>query len=253
MKIVNDQSAVPVRLAEASTAGYLVLAAEIGTWAGPFALPSRTRGHTLARAVQLCAELAERDDVLEAVVFRGALRPPGEGADILARAGARPARFDVVVLILTRGRDDLDAVRGDAAYRALSAEISSTAKYSYRVGADNAARIADVDHRSDDWFLFNYFHCDDADTVYSVWRYTAGWFQQRTALPNSTLLRPLPRQDRDFSVVNHASWPTLRTFLPALLLRPSFRTFVLANFAANGVAAQPIMYRRVPRAAGSGH
>lgn len=93
---------------------------------------------------------------------------------------------------------------------------------------------------------------DDTDIVLAVWRYTAGWFQRHTALPNSTLLRPLPGQDGDFSVVNHASWPRLRSFLPALLLRPSFRTFVLANFKANGVAAQPIMYRRVPVAAGTG-
>jgi hypothetical protein len=49
----------------------------------------------------------------------------------------------------------------------------------------------------------------------------------------------------DYSVVNHASWPTLRTFLPKLLFRRTFRSFVLANFKANGVAAQPIIYRRV--------
>jgi hypothetical protein len=36
------------------------------------------------------------------------------------------------------------------------------------------------------------------------------------------------------------------TFLPHLILRPPFRRFVLAQFADNGVAAQPILYRRVP-------
>ncbi len=35
-----------------------------------------------------------------------------------------------------------------------------------------------------------------------------------------------------------------RAFLPGLLFRPTFRSFVLANFKANGVAAQPITYRR---------
>jgi hypothetical protein len=29
------------------------------------------------------------------------------------------------------------------------------------------------------------------------------------------------------------------------IFRPSFRSFVLANFAANNIAAQPILYRRV--------
>ena len=252
MKIVNGQWAEPVTLTEPSAGGYLVIAAEIGRWAGPFALPSRSRERVLARAAGLCATLGDRGDVLEAVVFRGALRPPGEGADILAGAGARPARYDVVVLILTRGEDDLDAVRSDDAYRALSAEMSGAAAHSYRVAAGNPARIADVDHRSDHWFLFNYFHCDDAETVYAVWRYTAGWFQRRTALPNSTLLRPLPGQDGDVGIVNHASWPTLRSFLPPLLFSRTFRSFVLANFKANGVAAQPIIYRRVRREAGSG-
>jgi hypothetical protein len=206
----------------------------------------------LARAVRLCAELTERDDVLEAVTFRASLRPPGEGAEILARAGSRPARFDVVALILTRSKDDLDAVRADDGYRALCAEMTSPAEHSCQVAARNAARIADVDHRSDDWFLFNYFHSDNADTVFAAWRYTAGWFQRRTALPNSTLLQPLAGEDSDFGIVNHASWPRLRSFLPSLLLRPSFRTFVLANFKANSVAAQPIMYRRVPRGAAGG-
>ncbi|MGW4793288.1 hypothetical protein ACWEPC_12860 [Nonomuraea sp. NPDC004297] len=46
-------------------------------------------------------------------------------------------------------------------------------------------------------------------------------------------------------VINHASRPNLRTFLPGLIFRPTFRSFVPANFAANGIAAQPIIYRRV--------
>jgi hypothetical protein len=49
----------------------------------------------------------------------------------------------------------------------------------------------------------------------------------------------------DYGLINHASWPTLRTFLPSLMFRPTFRSFVLANFKTNGVAAQPIIYRRV--------
>jgi hypothetical protein len=34
--------------------------------------------------------------------------------------------------------------------------------------------------------------------------------------------------------------------LPSLLLRPTFRSFVLADFAANRTAAQPILYRLSP-------
>ncbi len=245
MQIVNEKLATAVTLTEPDTGGYLVLAAEIGSWVGPFAVPSRDRDHVLADATRLCDELTARDDVTEAVVFRGALRPPGEGAALLARNGVRPARYDVVVLIITRSVDAIEGVRADPGYLALASELERAAQHTYRVAANNLARIADVDHRRDDWFLFNYFHCADTETVYAVWRYTAGWFQRRTALPNSTLLGPLPGEPTAYSIVNHASWPRLGSFLPGLLLRPSFRSFVLANFKANDVAAQPIIYRRV--------
>ncbi|MDV3130099.1 hypothetical protein M1247_34710 [Mycobacterium sp. 21AC1] len=222
-----------------------MLAGEIGRWAGPLALPSQARRHLLNQVSAWCDELAAREDVIETVVFRGALRPPGEGAELLHHAGVRPARYDVVVLIRTRGTGSIEEVRADNAFRAMADGLERTARHGYQVAAGNAARIADVDHGPDHWFLFNYFHCDDAETVYAVWEYTAGWFQNRTALPNSTLLRPMDGERMDYSVVNHASWPRLRTFLPGLLFRPSFRSFVLANFKANGVAAQPVIYRRV--------
>jgi hypothetical protein len=246
MKIVNDQLAVKVRLTAPTDNGFLVLAAEIGRWAGPFALPSLARRSVLTRLTELCRALADRDDVAEAVVFRGALRPPGEGAELLNRAGVRPARYDVVVLVRTSTVAAVDAVRADAVYREVETVIDGASRRTYLVAAGNAARIADVDHDADHWFLFNYFHCHDAETVYDVWEYTAGWFQNTTALPDSTLMRPLAGEPNDYTVINHASWPTLRTFLPSLLFHPNFRSFVLANFKANDVAAQPIIYRRLP-------
>jgi hypothetical protein len=243
MRIVNDQLAVKARLTEPTGAGFLVLAAEIGRWAGPLALPSRARRRLFARVAGLCERLAERDDVTEVVAFRAALRPPGEGSQILRRAGVRPARYDLVVLVRTTTVDAIDAVRADAAYRAMTAAVEDAARHTYLAAAGNAARIAEVDHGHDRWFLFNYFFCEDAETVYDVWEYTAGWFQRHTALPDSTLMRPLSGEPADYSIVNHASWPTLRAFLPSLLFRPTFRSFVLANFKANDVAAQPIIYR----------
>jgi hypothetical protein len=73
--------------------------------------------------------------------------------------------------------------------------------------------------------------------------HTAGWFVEHTALPDSEVLEPLTGERADYGIINHASWPHWRTFLPQLILLPSFRRFVLATFAANGVAAQPILYR----------
>ncbi|MED5812470.1 hypothetical protein VST63_08855 [Mycolicibacterium sp. 050232] len=252
MKLVNDQLAEPVRLIRPTDNGFLLLAAEAGRWGGPFPLPSRTRRRLVGRLGELATELARRDDVVEAAVFRAALRPPGEGAALLARAGVRPARYDLVVLIRTADVEVIDNVRVDDTYRAMVAEIHHAARHTYQLAAGNAARIADVDHTTDRWFLFNYFHCDSAETVYAAWEYTAGWFQRHTALPDSTLLAPRPGEPTDFSVVNHASWPALRTFLPSLLFRRSFRSFVLANFKANDVAAQPIIYRIYRRTAATG-
>lgn len=244
MKLVNDHHAVKVSLTEPTAEGFLVVAAEVGRWAGPLALPSRTRDRMLGFVAALCEQLSGRDDVAEAVAFRGVLRPPGEGSEILRRAGVRPARYDVVVLVRTVTVEAIDAVRADEDYTDL-VNLLARDHHSHLFAADNAARIADVDHGRDGWFLFNYFHCADPVTVYDVWEYTAGWFQRSTALPDSTLMRPLAGEPVEYSVVNHASWPTLRTFLPSLLFRPTFRSFVLANFEANGVAAQPIIYRRV--------
>ena len=243
MELVNEHHAVKVTLTEPAADGFLILAAEVGRWAGPLPLPSRAREHMLDRVTAMCEKLSARADVIEAVAFRGVLRPPGEGSTILRRAGVRPARYDVVVLVRTVTVDAIGAVSADADYRELAALLGA-GRHPRLVAAANAARIAAVDHEQDHWYLFNYFHCADPVTVYDAWEYTAGWFQRSTALADSTLLRPLAGEPVDDSVINHASWPTLRTFLPSLLFRPSFRSFVLANFKANGIAAQPIIYRR---------
>ncbi|WP_051133136.1 hypothetical protein [Nocardia paucivorans] len=252
MKIVNDRLAVPARLTTPTDNGFLLLAAESGRWVGPFSLPARSRRHVSSRLGLLCARLGNRADVVEAAAFRAALRPPGEGGGLLRRAGVRPARYDIVVLVRTRTVADLDVVRADPAWSELVELLTDTARHVHRIAASSPVRIADVNHDPSNWFLFNYFHCADRDTVLEVWRYTAGWFQRKTALPDSVPMRPLPGEPDDHTLINHASWPTVRAFLPSLLFRPSFRTFVLANFAANDIAAQPIIYRLIALPAGAG-
>ncbi|MEU4311591.1 hypothetical protein [Nocardia sp. NPDC024068] len=244
MRLVNDHQSAKVRLSTPTGNGFLLLAAEIGRWAGPLPLRSGARRRVLDRIVPLCEQLAAYDEVIEATAFGAALRPPGEGGQILRRAGVRPARYDVVVLIRVRGVGDLETIRGAQAWLELVALFENSARAVHLVAAGSPARIADVDHGRGDWFLFNYFHSADRQTVLDVWAYTAGWFQRKTALPNSVPMQPLPGESDDYSLINHASWPSLRAFLPGLVLRPSFRSFVLANFAANEIAAQPIVYHR---------
>ncbi|MEV5324436.1 hypothetical protein WBK31_23610 [Nonomuraea sp. N2-4H] len=238
MKLINDHLAVKARLLPATGDGFVVLAGEAGSWRGPFAsAPTRLA----ARLKALAADVEAR----EANVFRAVLRPPGEGDELLAARGVPPARYDIVVLIRTASVEAAHAARESAAYRELARTLRARARRTYETVAENAARLGDVDHGQDHYFLFNYFYADDRDILLKVWEYTAGWFQAKTALPDSALMRPVEGEAGGYGLINHASWPTLGTFLPGLIFRPSFRSFVLATFKANGIAAQPIIYRRV--------
>ncbi|MBF6241535.1 hypothetical protein IU474_31320 [Nocardia otitidiscaviarum] len=238
MELVNDHMAIKARALPTTDDGFLVLAGEVGDWRGPFASPPRELPSHLAT-------LTEDIDAQETTVFRAVLRPPGEGDELLAARGIRPARFDVVVLIRTESVDAALAVRDSPAYRKLAETLGAQARRTHEIVARNAGRLGDVDHGRDDRFLFNYFYADDRETLLQVWQYTAGWFQAKTALPNSALMQPLEHEPADYGLINHASWPHWRTFLPSLIFRPTFRSFVLANFKANGIAAQPIIYRKV--------
>jgi hypothetical protein len=238
VKLINDDMAVKARLLPTTTDGFLVLAGEVGAWRGHF--PS---GHTMlaAHLKALAADL----DVTEANVFRAIFRTPGEGDELLAARGIRPARYDVVVLIRTSSVDEAHKVRESVTYQELARVLRAESRRTLEVVGRNAGQIGPVDHGQDHYFLFNYFYAEDRETLREVWEYTAGWFQAKTALPNSALMQPVDGETVGYGLINHASWPTLRAFLPSLIFRPTFRSFVLANFKANGVAAQPIIYRRV--------
>lgn len=238
MELINDHLAVKARVLPTTDDGFLVLAGEVGAWRGHLASPP-------ARLPAQLKALTANVEAREANVFRAVLRMPGEGDELLAARGIRPARYDVVVLIRTESVDASRALRESAAYKELAETMSAAARRTHQFAAGNAGRLGDVDHGQDHCFLFNYFHADDRETLLKVWEYTAGWFQAKTALPNSALMRPLEGEPADYGLVNHASWPNWRAFLPSLIFRPTFRRFVLANFKANGIAAQPIIYRRV--------
>ncbi|MEU1968958.1 hypothetical protein ABZ541_14280 [Micromonospora sediminicola] len=238
MRLVNDHRAVEARLLPPSDDGFLFLAGEAGAWRGPLASPPMD---LLLRLRALTAGV----DAHEVTVFRAVLRAPGEGNELLAVRGIRPARYDVAVLIRVGSVEAARAVRESASYRRIFDAVVAAAHHTYETVASSAARLGDVDHAQDHCFLFNYFYADDRETLLKVWRYTAGWFQAKTGLPNSALMQPLGGEPGEYGLVNHASWPSWGAFLPSLILRPTFRSFVLANFRANGVAAQPIIYRRM--------
>jgi hypothetical protein len=246
MQLVNSRHAVKARMVDPDDCGYVLLAAETG-WRGPLLPAPPARRRLLAMAADCCEALVRRNDVIEATAFRAVLVAPGEGTKLLKARAAKVhrARYDLAVLVGTRSIDSAKRLRQDPAYLDLSQAVRAAARHPHELTARNAVKLRDVDHRPDHVFLFNYFYADDPAELIPVFRYTAGWFQAKTSLPDSTLLQPLEGEPDQYGIINHASWPNFRTFLPSLLFRPTFRSFVLANFAANHIAAQPILYRRV--------
>jgi hypothetical protein len=245
MAITKVRADAPrVELAPPDTGGYVLLA---GTVAGrqPF-LPSRRRRTLIAALRPRVAEL-DRQPGVQADLFRAQLVAPGMGHELLnKRAGmVTPARFDVVVLVRTDEPEAAKTLRDNATYALIRSELTAASRHSHEIVAGNVRRIADVDHDRPSVFLFNYFYADDTAALVPVWEHTAHWFVDNTRLPDSVVLEPIEGESDEYGIINHASWPHYRTFLPHFILRPSFRRFVLATFAANGIAAQPILYRRV--------
>jgi hypothetical protein len=211
MHLANAGIAVKTQTPAPSDSGYLVLAAEVD-WRGLVRRDRRHKKQLIALTRDWCTHLAMRPDVVEANVFRAVLVAPRARADTVHHA-----RYDVVVLIRTANVAAARRLREDYEYRALANTVRVSAKYIMEVIAHDAIRLGDADQRPDHVFLFNFFHAaDNADFI---------------------------------PVFEYASWPSLLAFLPRLIFRPSFRSFVLANFAASRIAVQPVFYRLVTRSA----
>ncbi len=136
------------------------------------------------------------------------------------------------------------ALRDDPGYQRLSARVAGAARRTYEVAAENPRNMGDVAFDRPGVFLFNFFYAADERELIPVWEYTAGWWNVKTHLDNSRVLRPVDDESSDYGIINHCRWDSLRVVAPNMIFRPSFRRFVLANFAANGISAQPILYRR---------
>ncbi len=235
-----------VALRTPDAGGYLLLAGTVDR--RPGFLPTSGRKRALLAAMSTAvAELAQQPHVRQADLFRAQLVAPGMGHELLKKRAGKvtPARFDIVLLVQTDDPDSARALREDAVYASIRSQLSAASQHTHEIAAYNVRRIADVDHSRPSVFLFNFFYADDNANLVPVWAHTARWFVDNTHLPDSVVLEPLPGESDEYGIINHASWPHYRTFLPHFVLRPSFRRFVLATFADNGIAAQPILYRRV--------
>jgi hypothetical protein len=230
------------RLVEPATSGYLLVAAQVDR--RPMFLPnSRTKRLLLGRVNRLLADLAADGRVLEANAFNGLLAPPGRGELLKQRPEVPIARFDLAVLVETTSPQAAAELEGEEPWTELARELQEAGRHSYRLRAHNVRRMGPVDHARQGVFLFNYFYADRTDLNLAAWQYTAGWFADQTGLDNSTVLVPDATSEPRYRLVNHARWDRLRDVLPSLVFKRSFRSYVLAHFYANGVAAMPVLYR----------
>lgn len=241
LKIVNADLNFPkVKLVEPKPSGYIHIAAEIDP-IRPFGLWPESRRKREARelALRLAKRLETQEGVVRATVFVARAIPPGTHHP----AGVHKPAFDLVVLVETDSPQRAKEVQGLPLYAELIAGLEARSNYLHVVRASNGKRMGSVDFQRDGVFLFNYFHGEQPEKLVPAWQYTAGWFQDRTGLDNSELLVPEPGQSSEYGIINHCRWDHWHDVLPDLALRPSFRSYVLAIFAANGVSPMPILYR----------
>ena len=229
------------KLIHPSDSCFVYLGATSGRWRLPLALPRARRRTILARMHAAATALNGNPHVLRADVFQGVLRPPGQPAS--GSQDVASADFDAALLIETTTVATATALADDSVLTELHAALAQCATRCLMFTGCNPRRIGQVDHEKQGVFLFNYFSARSLETNLYAWQYTAGWFQDETGLDNSTVLQPTPRSCSNYTLVNHCRWDHLWNVLPALLLKRSFRDFVLRVFSEHDVIARPILYR----------
>lgn len=244
LRIVNAELRFPrVHLIEPSASRFIHIAAEIES-RPPFLPDSGAKRRVLAKAKDACTRLTREPGVKDAAVFTAVLVPPGLGEYAKRRADRlHIARFDLAVLIECDDAETVQRLQRHPACEAMQRAIAEAASYVHAITATNPRRIGPVDHTRPGVFLFNHFAADSLAQNLAVWDYTAGWFEVETGLHNSTVLLPDDPAKSQYSIINHCRWDRLGDVLPSLLFKKTFHSYVLENFAANNVAAMPILYR----------
>lgn len=242
-KVITEQQFKKVDLKVASKTSYLFIAAEIDTSIFPlFYATSKRKKSIIKQSKEWCKQLQLEKGIVSAAVFKATLIPPGRGKLLKERSGVHIARYDFAILI-EADKEKVQSILQEKKYEEITSEIQGVAKHVYITTATNIKRIDNVDHSKQGVFLFNYFYADDLNQNLQVWEYTAGWFQQETGLDNSTVLLPVNAKESEYKIINHCRWNGLHEVLPSLLFKRSFRTYVLANFYINNVAAMPVFYK----------
>jgi hypothetical protein len=244
VRLPNTGNFSTVKLIPPGPTGFVLLAVEVDH-RPPFAyfLESKAKARLLADLKVMLNRLRMAGFVIEATLLKTTLIPPGRGSYIKNDHSIHIARFDVAILFELASLEEAKTFFMSRELDDIGERMSAVAKSSYRMVGENIRRIGPVDHRRPGVFLINYFCAANDRQNLAVWEYTAGWFQDETALDNSVLLRPIDQAGARYTIVNHCRWNRMRDVLPSLLLKPSFRRYVLRHFEANNTAAMPVFYR----------
>lgn len=229
-------------LIEPAGSGYILIAAEVDQRL-PFLPPSRAKRSLLNDCGILCRAFERKAQVTSAAVFSALLAPPVSGRLLKKRWQPQAVSFDVVILFETTSMQTARDLVKSEVFTYLAGLVRGAAGSFRILVAENVRRIAPVDHGRAGVFLFDYLHADDADRAMAVWERAAGWLQEETGLDNATLLRPVAGSKSVCSLINHCRWDGLLDVVPSLLLKPSFRSYVLKSFEAGNMVSMPVLYR----------
>jgi hypothetical protein len=242
--VLPNSGAFPkVTLTTPSSQGYILLGFEIDRRPGLlYWLESAHKKQVLAELGLWADRLRARDDVDEVTLFKALVIPPGREQAFKTDVSIPLTRYDVVVLVTLADLAAAKRLAADPGFLQSDGKPVAEGHAPITVVAENVRRIAPVDHSRKGVFLFNFFAARSREQNLAVWDYTAGWFQDRTGLDNSTLLLPV-EDDVAYSVINHCRWNRLRDVVPHLIFEASFRSYVLKHFAANHTTSVPVLYR----------
>lgn len=246
INVVNKHLQFPqVSLKEPLETGFILIAAEVDKKTS-FWGESNTKKTLLVELKSLQTKLEKDNNVIETTLFKASLFPPGrDGEYIKKRKQSKTFHiaYDIVLLIELKSIEKIEELKSTNGFIEIINEIEKSSSYHFIFNAKNIRRIDSVNHKKNGVFLFNFFVAESKEQNLGIWEYTAGWFQNQTNLDNSTLFDSIDSQQNTYSVINHCRWDSFLDILPSLIFKKTFKTYVLDNFAANDVAAIPILYK----------
>lgn len=246
ISIVNKHLKFPnVTLKEPLTSGFILISAEVDKKTS-FWGETNTKKALIKKIKTLSLELQANENIVDVTLFKASLFPPGRDGEYIKKRQKSELlhiAYDLVLLIELKSIEKIEVIKADNTFTEIISEIKKSSSYHFIFNAKNLRRIDSVDHKKKGVFLFNFFIAENKEQNLDIWEYTAGWFQDQTNLDNSTLFDSIDSEEKTYSVINHCRWDSFFDILPSLIFKKTFKTYVLANFAENNVAAIPILYK----------